>query len=89
MALQKYKLISIPQTDTDKVPPGLSITFFDAGNHFLESFGRVDAQGFARGKFWLCPQFGETLPTHNGYLYGPLDEDGLISGSSSKRAQAK
>ncbi len=66
------------------MPRFLAIAFHDEledeETKHLDFIGRVDARGFAVGPFWSSGGFNEASPLNNGFLYGPLDSKGQVTG---------
>ena len=44
--------------------------------------GRVNSRGFAVGNFWTSMGYSDSSPFNHGFLYGPLDERGEMSGEA-------
>ena len=64
--------IALAFHEDSNLPGGMS-------NH-LDFIGRVNNRGFAVGSFWTSMGYSESSPFNNGFLYGPLDEKGEMSG---------
>lgn len=57
-----------------------SISIFEHGQ--VEFVGKIDAEGFADGPFWVAGGFDLQSNFSNGYFYGDLDQNGMLSGNS-------
>ncbi len=74
-----------------EMPRDLAVAFHEesndsssppSSNPHLDFIGRVNSRGFAVGNFWTSMGYSEASPFNNGFLYGPLDERGEMSGDN-------
>ncbi len=72
--------------DPVEMPREVAVAFHDEGDPpdgpdpHLDFIGRVNTRGFAVGNFWTSMGYSDSSPFNNGFLYGPLDEKGEMSG---------
>lgn len=63
------------------MPTHLALSFYDDESTRLEFIGGVDGQGYAEGVFWVAGGWSESSSFTNGFLYGPLDTEGKMTGA--------
>ena len=63
----------------------MSYGFYETPSTQLNYIGRLDPEGYARGKFWVSPLAGREANGTNGFLYGRNDENGTMTGRSEER----
>jgi hypothetical protein len=67
--------------------PALNATagFLDENQTRLYFAGRVDGDGYAEGNYWVSQggQGAASSPLADGFLYGPLDANGSVSGRAA------